>query len=70
MKIGNNVWIFELVWHLSAVIQKQVLNELSKAMLAQKVDKTQNVVMDMFDGKIVFRKPIHAHEELTWSDEQ
>ena len=52
------------------VIQKQVLNELSKAMLAQKVDKTQNVVMDMFDGKIVFRKPIHAHEELTWSDAQ
>jgi ATP-dependent Clp protease ATP-binding subunit ClpB len=45
------------------VIQKQVLNELSKAILAQKVDKTQNVVMDMFDGKIVFRKPIHAHEE-------
>jgi hypothetical protein len=28
------------------------------------------VVMDMFDGKIVFRKPIHAHEELgleAWS---
>jgi ATP-dependent Clp protease ATP-binding subunit ClpB len=47
------------------VIQKQVLNELSKAILAQKVDKAQNVVMDMFDGKIVFRKPIHAHEELT-----
>ena len=46
------------------VIQKQVLNELSKAILSQKVDKTQNVVMDMFDGKIVFRKPVHAHEEL------
>jgi ATP-dependent Clp protease ATP-binding subunit ClpB len=46
------------------VIQKQVLNELSKAILSQKVDKSQNVVMDMFDGKIVFRKPIHAHEEL------
>ncbi len=45
------------------VIQKQVLNALSKAILAQKVDKTQNVVMDMFDGQIVFRKPIHAHEE-------
>ena len=45
------------------VIQKQVLNELSKALLAQTVDKTQNVVMDMFDGKIVFRKPIHAIEE-------
>ena len=46
------------------VIQKQVLNELSRAILAQTVDKTQNVVMDMFDGKIVFRKPIHAHEEI------
>jgi ATP-dependent Clp protease ATP-binding subunit ClpB len=46
------------------VIQKQVLNELSKAILAQKVDKSQNVVMDMFDGKMVFRKPIHAQEEL------
>jgi ATP-dependent Clp protease ATP-binding subunit ClpB len=44
------------------VIQKQVLNALSKAILAQTVDKTKNVVMDMFDGKIVFRKPIHAHE--------
>jgi ATP-dependent Clp protease ATP-binding subunit ClpB len=46
------------------VIQKQVLNELSRAILAQTVDKSQNVVMDMFDGKIVFRKPIHAHEEI------
>ncbi|MEY4351375.1 MAG: ATP-dependent chaperone ClpB, partial [Bacteroidota bacterium] len=32
------------------VIQKQVLNELSKALLAQNIDKTKNVVMDMFDG--------------------
>jgi ATP-dependent Clp protease ATP-binding subunit ClpB len=46
------------------VIQKQVLNELSKAILSQKVDKSQPIVMDMFDGRIVFRKPIHAHEEL------
>ena len=50
------------------VIQKQVLNELSKAILAQKVDKTQPVVMDMFDGKIVFRKPVHAHEEMDLSE--
>lgn len=50
------------------VIQKQVLNELSKAILAQKVDKSHNVVMDMFDGRIVFRKPIHAHEELEVSE--
>jgi ATP-dependent Clp protease ATP-binding subunit ClpA len=51
------------------LIQKQVLNELSKAILSQKVDKTQNVVMDMFDGKIVFRKPVHAHEELVVGQE-
>jgi ATP-dependent Clp protease ATP-binding subunit ClpB len=45
------------------VIQKQVLNELSKALLGGTVDKTRNVVMDFFDGKIVFRKPVLAEEE-------
>ena len=42
------------------VIQKNVLNELSKAMLSGTIDKTQAVVMDVFDGKIVFRKPIKS----------
>lgn len=46
------------------VIQKQVLNELSKSLLAGKVDVNENVVMDVFDGKIVFRKPISEVEEL------
>jgi ATP-dependent Clp protease ATP-binding subunit ClpB len=46
------------------VIQKQVLNALSKALLGGKVDTTQNVVMDIFDGKIVFRKPVLESEEL------
>ncbi len=46
------------------IIQKHVLNELSKALLAGKVDTTQNVVMDIFDGKIVFRKPVLATEEV------
>jgi len=44
------------------VIQKQVLNELSKALLAGTVDTTQTVVMDIFDGKIVFRKAISEEE--------
>ncbi len=48
---------------IKRVIQKQVLNELSKSLLAGKVDKSKNVVMDIFDGKIVFRKPIDAKEE-------
>lgn len=46
------------------VIQKQVLNELSKALLSGTIDRSQNVVMDIFDGKIVFRRPVLASEEL------
>ena len=44
------------------VIQKQVLNELSKALLSGTIDTSDNVVMDVFDHKVVFRKPIHALE--------
>ncbi|MCC5923056.1 MAG: ATP-dependent chaperone ClpB [Crocinitomicaceae bacterium] len=46
------------------VIQKQVLNELSKQILAQNIDTSNNVVMDLFDQKIVFRKPISEEEEI------
>jgi ATP-dependent Clp protease ATP-binding subunit ClpB len=46
------------------IIQKEVLNELSKSLLSDKIDKTRNVVMDIFDGKIVFRKPVLEEEEL------
>ena len=46
------------------VIQKQVLNELSKALLSGIIDTTQTVVMDVFDSKIVFRKPITDTEKV------
>jgi ATP-dependent Clp protease ATP-binding subunit ClpB len=46
------------------VIQKQVMNELSKALLGDKIDASQNVVMDIFDDQIVFRKPINEEEEV------
>ena len=46
------------------VIQKQVMNELSKALLGDQIDPSQNVVMDIFDGQIVFRKPINDEEEV------
>jgi ATP-dependent Clp protease ATP-binding subunit ClpB len=36
------------------VIQKQVLNELSKAILAGKVRKEQSIQLDMFENKLVF----------------
>jgi ATP-dependent Clp protease ATP-binding subunit ClpB len=36
------------------VIQKQVLNELSKAILGGNVKKEQSIQLDMFDNKLVF----------------
>ena len=41
-------------------IQKEVMNELSKYILGGKVDKSEAVVLDVFDGQIVFRKKIDA----------
>lgn len=46
------------------VIQKKVMNELSKAILGNKIDTSQNVVLDIFDGQVVFRKPINEGEEI------
>ena len=40
------------------VIQKEVLNELSKAILSNSIDRSQPVVLDIFDGVMIFRKPI------------
>jgi ATP-dependent Clp protease ATP-binding subunit ClpB len=37
------------------VMQKQVLNELSKQILAGKIDKEKEIILDMFDNKFVFR---------------
>jgi ATP-dependent Clp protease ATP-binding subunit ClpB len=48
---------------IKRLIQKEILNELSKYILSDKVDKDTPIVMDVFGGKVVFRKPIE--EELT-----
>ena len=37
------------------VLQKQVLNELSKQILSDKVDQTKEIIVDVFDKQIVFR---------------
>ncbi len=39
------------------VIQKKVLNELSKQMLLGKVQPKSKVLLDVFDGQVVFRAP-------------
>ena len=40
------------------VMQKKVLNAMSKALLAGKIDNTKPILVDYFDGEIVFRKPV------------
>jgi ATP-dependent Clp protease ATP-binding subunit ClpB len=52
---------------IKRVIQKHVMNELSKNILADNLDLSKNIVMDLFDGKIVFRKPINEKEEVAIS---
>jgi ATP-dependent Clp protease ATP-binding subunit ClpB len=44
------------------VIQKEVMNQLSRYILSGKLDKSEPVVLDVFDGEIVFRKKIDEEE--------
>ncbi len=39
---------------LKRVIQKRILNELSKEILAGKIDKDSHIILDVFDHKFVF----------------
>ncbi len=45
------------------VIQKEVLNLLSKEILAGKVTSDTLILLDEFDDQLVFRNPIHEEEE-------
>ena len=45
---------------LKRVIQRKVLNELSKMILSGAVNKDQKIIVDEFDGKIVFRNQAKA----------
>ncbi len=45
------------------VMQKRVLNELSKQILAGKVQKDTNIVLDVFDKEFVFRNPIDIDDK-------
>jgi ATP-dependent Clp protease ATP-binding subunit ClpB len=40
---------------LKRLIQKLIVNDLSKKILAGQIDKTKNVLVDVFDGLVVFR---------------
>ncbi|HNG62947.1 MAG TPA: type VI secretion system ATPase TssH, partial [Ferruginibacter sp.] len=40
---------------LKRLIQKEIVNQLSKRILAGDIDKTKPVLVDVFDGTVVFR---------------
>jgi len=46
------------------LIQKEVLTELSKTLLSKTLDNEHNQVLDVFVGKVVFRKHVNEIEEL------
>ena len=45
------------------MIQKELLNELSRQIIAGTIETGVPQVIDVFDGKIVFRKPIDENEQ-------
>ncbi len=49
---------------IKRVIQKRVLNELSKQILAGKVTKDATIVLDVFNKEFVFRNPIDADKKV------
>ena len=46
---------------LKRLIQKEIINGLSKKILAGTIDKTQPVLVDVFDNTVVFRNDVHEH---------
>ncbi|HXB95765.1 MAG TPA: ATP-dependent chaperone ClpB [Puia sp.] len=50
---------------LKRLIQKEIVNQLSKKILAGDIDKTSPVLVDVFDGLVVFR---NEHPQVEKSD--
>lgn len=48
---------------LKRLIQKQIVNQLSKRILAGDIDKTQPVLVDVFDNTVVFRNEAAAKKK-------
>jgi ATP-dependent Clp protease ATP-binding subunit ClpB len=50
---------------LKRLIQKQIVNQLSKKLLSGTIDKTKPVLVDVFDGMVVFRNDVVSPQETT-----
>jgi len=48
---------------LKRLVQKEIVNKLSKKILAGDIDKTRPVLVDVFDGVVVFRNEIPEAEK-------
>ena len=48
---------------LKRVIQRKILDEMSVAMLEDKIAPDMHIVIDVADNKVVFREPANAEEE-------
>ncbi len=49
---------------LKRLIQKEIINKLSKRILAGDIDKTRPVLVDVFDGTVVFRNEPNKEKRL------
>jgi ATP-dependent Clp protease ATP-binding subunit ClpB len=49
---------------LKRLIQKQIVNQLSKKLLSGTIDKTKPVLVDVFDGTVVFRNEVIAKDSV------
>jgi ATP-dependent Clp protease ATP-binding subunit ClpB len=45
------------------LIQKEIVNQLSKKILAGHIDRTSPVLVDVFDGIVVFRNEHHEPKQ-------
>ena len=50
---------------LKRLIQREIVNQLSKRLLAGDIDKTKPVLVDVFDGTVVFRNEVPETEKAT-----
>jgi ATP-dependent Clp protease ATP-binding subunit ClpB len=49
---------------LKRLIQKDIINLLSKKIISGELDKTKPVLIDVFDGVVVVRNDAEQHEEV------
>jgi ATP-dependent Clp protease ATP-binding subunit ClpB len=49
---------------LKRLIQKEIVNQLSKRILAGDIDKSIPVLVDVFDGNVVFRNEVTTTKKL------